>query len=564
MIRYIKKLKVLFVVALLLTVLTNALLVGSNVIQQRLIDGVYALEREQVTFYVPLLIGYRAVAGLLFLLSLLAKDMFGDKLMCEMRCQVFGGIMNKSYRDFTSVNSADYVSALTNDLRTIRQGYISVLFLIFLSGTAVVASLALMVYYQPFIALFAVVFAVLMIAVPVLLGKKIAVMEKRRSETLAGWTTLITDFFAGFEVITSFGMSRHVAEKFRKSTEVLKKSEYAANGWANGAHGVAQLLSAIAQTGILGISCWLVLNGSMSLGALVVYVSLNGNFCSSLSTLYQTIPMLKGIRPVVARINGFVDCGEDCGKGNFRATESDLQHAVAVSDKSVLGCACEEKAPTLEEALEVNNLTFGYGEESPILRNLSLRLEAGRKYAMVGESGSGKSTLIRLLVGEYGDYRGEICYDGAELGTLDHRQLYKTVSVIQQEVFLFDDTIRENICLYEDFSEEQLEQALERSGVNRFLDQFPEGLDYQVGQRGEKLSGGQRQRIAIARALIRDTKFLILDEGTSALDAGNAADIERELLGMTGLTLLTITHHLKNAEDYDEVLSLEGGAVRAL
>lgn len=563
MIRYMKKCRVDFVVAFLLTVLINVLLVGSNVIQQRLIDGVSALNGEQVALYVPLLIGYRTVVGVIFMLSLLAKDLFGDKLMCEMRCRVFAGIMGKSNRDFTSVNSADYVSALTNDLRSIRQGYIGVLFAIFLSATAVVASLVLMVYYQPVLALVAVLLAVIMIAAPVLLGKKIAVMEKHRSMELAGWTKLITEFFAGFEVITSFGIRKRIEEKFQQATEELKKSEYTANGWGDVSHGVAQLLSAIAQSGILGISCLLVLKGNMSLGALVVYVSLNGTFCSNLSTLYQTIPMLKGMQPVVARVNGLASGEEEAGKGRkLAATKENSFRDVTAAEVGEV--RCEEGLPSFSDALEVNNLTFGYGEEAPILHNLSLRLEAGKKYAMVGESGSGKSTLIRLVAGEYGDYQGQICYDGAELGMVNHDLLYKTVSVIHQEVFLFDDTIRHNICLYEEFSEEQLEWALELSGVKKFLEQLPEGLDYQVGQRGERLSGGQRQRIAIARALIRNTKFLILDEGTSALDAENAADIERELLGMEDLTLLTITHHLRKAEDYDEVLCLEHGGVRVV
>lgn len=165
------------------------------------------------------------------------------------------------------------------------------------------------------------------------------------------------------------------------------------------------------------------------------------------------------------------------------------------------------------------------------------------------------------MLGDYLNYTGEIYYDGTELRKLTQEKLYQVAVCIHQEVFLFDDTIRNNICLYEAFSDEQLDWALKASGVSKFTDTFPEGISYQVGERGERLSGGQKQRIAIARALIRNTDFLILDEGTSALDEQTAGEIEAELLQLEKLTLLTITHHLRKPEEYDEVFALKDGKI---
>ena len=239
--------------------------------------------------------------------------------------------------------------------------------------------------------------------------------------------------------------------------------------------------------------------------------------------------MLKGVRPIIDRVNSLADYS-DVHTGTNK--------------------------PTFHEKLEVKNLSFRYRDDEPVLDDVMITLQAGKKYVLTGESGSGKTTLIRLLTGELDDYSGEVLYDGVELSNMEHEAVCAIASVIHQDVFLFDDTIRNNICLFEEFSEAEFERAVQLSGVTKFMDQFPEGAEYQVGQRGEFLSGGQRQRVAIARALIRQTPFLILDEGTSALDAQTAEEIEAELMSIPDLTVLTITHNLRSPEKYDEIFNL--------
>lgn len=531
--KYIKPRKGQFILVILSILLSDAMLIGTSVLNQHLIDGVMEQDQRAVTFYAPALILYSVLSAGLFMASKLFQDVFADRLMNDIRAKVFDGVMRRNYRDFISCNTAEYISALTNDLQTIRSLYIGVLYVVILAVSGMIFHAILMFYYQPMVAIFTVIFGIFIAVIPIFLGKHIGIWQERRSESLARLNTLLAEFFSGFEVITSFGIERLIRKRFQECNDDLKKCEYHSDAMVSLSDGLSQFFSILAQTVILVISCWAVSVGQMSFGALVVFITLSSGFCSEFSLFLQSLPMLKGVKPIIDRVN-------------------ELEGYEATVDTG-------KEIPALEGSLQVKDLFFGFSKDAPVLRGVAFRLECGGKYALIGESGCGKSTLVRLLTGHYSEYEGQICYDGKELHSLDRSKLHQVVSCIQQEVFLFDDTIKNNICLFQEFSEEQLEHALNQSGVYRFLDSLDQGLEYQVGERGERLSGGQRQRIAIARALIRDTRFLILDEGTSALDAQTAEEIESLLLDIPGLTLLTITHHLRNENAYDCIFHMKDG-----
>lgn len=195
--------------------------------------------------------------------------------------------------------------------------------------------------------------------------------------------------------------------------------------------------------------------------------------------------------------------------------------------------------------------------------NINLTLEKNKKYAIVGESGSGKSTLIKLLMRYYNDYSGSILIDNNDLKSIYSSDLYKNISMIQQNVFMFDDSIKENIRLYSNHDDDDILKSCERAGLSKLINNLPNGIDSLVGENGNKLSGGEKQRIAIARALINNTQILILDESTSALDNETAYNLENSLLDLKDLTLVTVTHKLiKNIlNKYDEIIVMKNGSV---
>ena len=193
----------------------------------------------------------------------------------------------------------------------------------------------------------------------------------------------------------------------------------------------------------------------------------------------------------------------------------------------------KEPLPPVKEKIEIKNLGFSYPGHV-VFEHLNMDFKIGGKYALVGESGSGKTTLLRLLLGQLQANKGAVLFD--------------QMAYIEQNVFLFHTTVRENITLGGDFTEEQIEEALRNSALYEDLKLFENGLNTDVGENGRKLSGGQRQRIAVARALIHNRKILIMDEGTSALDKENAKIIEKSLLEEPDITLILVSHHLEKNE----------------
>lgn len=195
------------------------------------------------------------------------------------------------------------------------------------------------------------------------------------------------------------------------------------------------------------------------------------------------------------------------------------------------------------------------------INKINFTFESGKKYALVGKSGSGKSTLLKIISGYYDNYEGSLKYDESEIYDIDRSSLYSEISLIHQNTFLIDDTIKNNITLFKDYPLEEYENAITKSNLKDVINNLPNGNNTKIGEGGSTLSGGQRQRIAISRALIKGSNILLLDEATSSLDAETAFEIERELLSMEKITLIFSTH--KYNEDifkmFDCILVLKNG-----
>ncbi|MEI2365007.1 ATP-binding cassette domain-containing protein, partial [Niallia circulans] len=228
--------------------------------------------------------------------------------------------------------------------------------------------------------------------------------------------------------------------------------------------------------------------------------------------------------------------------------------------KSTPDIPANHQAISFKDALTCENLTYKIGDKM-ILSDLNLEIKKGKKILITGPSGSGKSTLLKILQKRIQNYQGTIKLDGVNFLDVDAISFYKTISMINQKPFLFDDTLRNNIILGENYSETDIINACSRAGLTEVI--FDKGLDYKVGEDGKNLSGGQRQRIEIARAFLRNREILLMDEATSSLDRETAKEIEQIVLLDKELTVVSVSHHFEkeNLSVYDEIIVLIDGNI---
>ncbi|MGB3205003.1 MAG: NHLP family bacteriocin export ABC transporter peptidase/permease/ATPase subunit [Crinalium sp.] len=336
------------------------------------------------------------------------------------------------------------------------------------------------------------------------------------------------------------------------------------------------LLTALTTASILIVGGFRVMNGTLTIGMLVAYQSLTAsflepinnlvNFGSTLQDLETDLNRLDDVlqNPVDGEVEGAISEQGSRGVGEQRsrgAGEQGSRRRIRNSQSSIT----HHQSPMtfqLQGYLELQNITFGYSRvNNPLIDNFSLNLKPGQRVAIVGGSGSGKSTIAKLICGLYEPWQGEIYFDGMSRKQIRRSVLANSVAMVEQDIFLFAGTIRENLTLWDaTVSQPDLVRACNDAAIHDLIVSLPGGYDAKLIEGGMNLSGGQRQRLEIARALVRNPSVLVLDEATSALDAQTELIIDRNLR-RRGCSCIVVAHRLSTIRDCDEIIVLEQGKV---
>lgn len=533
----IKRNKLLLILTIIFSIISSAAMVGLSLFIQTTIDYVTIGNMDGFKRILIYSVGYGILIGLLYFVYDILSKMFIRNLLKMLRNKVFFGILRRNYKDFNSKNTADYISVLTNDMKLIEENYVVPLLLILQYSVMFGVTVILLLYLSPLVTLGIFISMLLIFIVPSIFGKTLENKQLELSNRLSFFTSKLKDIFLGYDVIRSYNLRDNITKEFQEENNNLSNAKFTADKIFVINESLSQILGLGTQFVAIFLSAYLVIKGDLTMGMLIAIVQLSATFVQPVIMIMSNVPKLNSVKPIIKRIDDF---------SNYEDTD------FMGKDK-----------PYFNNNLEISNLYFNYGAGRPAVDNISLKIDRNKKYAVVGGSGCGKSTLIKLMLGYYSDFSGDIKFDGNSIKNLDIEQLNKMISIIHQNVYMFDKTIKDNICLYKEFSKEQINNVLNLSGANKFIEETTNGLNYLVGENGNNLSGGQRQRIAIARALIQQTPILVLDEGTSAIDMQTAYDIESKLLSIENLTLITITHKMSEQllSLYDEIIYMENGQI---
>ncbi len=535
---YIRKNKLLFILTILTSIIASLGYVFIAVLLQQLLDIAIDKNFQQFLRLVVFSIIYFVVLGFsLYLQSLLSKKVI-CKIMFQIRSDVFRGTINHNIEDFEKKNTADYISVVTNDVKMLEDNFLLPLFEVIQYTVIFISSFVLMIYFDIIVTICVVAAIAVMILVPSLLGGTLEKKQNMFSSKLADFTANLKDILSGFEIIKSYSMVKSVIQRFDKVNTETINSKYSVDRLFALNEGLSAFLALMVQIVVLFLSAYFIITGRITVGTLLGMVQVSSNLANPLIMIFTNVPKMKSVRPIVEKL------------------ENISKHSLTPPKK--------ENIATYKSHICAKDLSFSYDGKKEALSGIDCLIEKGKKYVIVGKSGCGKSTLIKLLSGYYSTYTGEILYDDTEYHMLDKDNVVQLSSIIHQNIYMFDETIYDNICLHEHYPEERIEKVIADSGLTEFISELPTGLQYQVGENGSNLSGGQKQRIAVARALIRNKPILILDEGTSAIDMQTAYDIENRLLKMEDLTLITITHHLEPnlLDKYDEIFYMQNGRIK--
>lgn len=480
--------------------------------------------------------GFVLLCAGLSLLNYASQPRFLERAMRQYKDFAFKKLIGKSISSFRDESAAGYLSALTNDAASIETNYLAQMLAMITKAVTFIGALLLMCRYSLLMTAIAAGLTVLPLIASLLTGNRLQTVESRVSERNGEFTAALSDCLAGFTVVKNFKAEREIFHLFAQSNKALEHEKFTGRRIKMLVGMIGAVTGIFAQLGVFIAGVYLSMkDGSMTPGAVVLFVNLM-NFIIS----------------PIAELPGLLAC---------RKAALGLVDKLAAALERSSSREGSETLNRLEHGIRLENVSFAYEPGKTVLHGINAEFEAGRAYALVGGSGSGKSTLLNLLMAAETNYSGHILADGIELSDISTESLYGTMAAIQQNVFVFNASIKDNVSMFRDFPKTEMDEAIARAHLGALIRE--RGEDYLCGENGSGLSGGEKQRISIARSLLKKSSVLLADEVTAALDAQTAHRVSSDILDLQGITRIVVTHTLEESllRRYDKIFVLRGGRI---
>ncbi|MGB9781221.1 MAG: ABC transporter ATP-binding protein [Caldanaerobacter sp.] len=534
---FLFKYKKEFVLAVFFLVASVLINIYFAFIYKKLID--VATTRDLVKFYsvVKFAVMFTILEAVVGWLNRTTRFHYMKKTLIYLKDRLFRAIIKRDVEHFNEVNTGKYISIISNDVKIVEEDYFNNFFRLLGSAVGFVAALISLFILSYKITVMIILMAILSVIIPRIFDDKIAKMRNDYSESLELFTIESKDTLTGLEVIKSFGIEDKVHEKFSKVNEDVEDKKLKYSILLNTSDTMSEILSSFIFLSVFAVGLYFTIKGEMTLGTMIACVQLSNSIIMPIYSMGQNLNRILSLKSISQKINEVLQEKEE--RNDYIPVKS------------------------FNDSIEFKNVSFSYTGETKALKNINFTIKKGGKYALVGTSGAGKSTILKLLLKQYENYEGEIKLDGIELRRIDKKDLFKIITLLHQNVFIFDGTIKDNITLFNDrYTDEEVVKAAKIAGLGPLLEKLPEGIYSDVGEGGKLLSGGERQRIAIARSVITNASILALDEATAALDNETAYLIEKTILDMD-ITAIVVTHRLWSEllKRYDEIIVLRDGRI---
>lgn len=539
------------VLYLVLQALSTALEVGVSYVMMLAIDYATNGTIEKLHLYLIGTIAYLVISFLVNIVTTRVREKAGAQAVFSLREALMKKILTMSTSEYASRNSGSYVAFFTKNVEKLEESYFWTIFRIYPSFLQLIVSVIWLSIMDWRLSLFVLFTGLIQLIVPKFTVKPVAEAERDYIEKSENYTISLKEIFSAFDLIKSYNLQEKIEILHRNANTGYKKASFK-DMCMNGFMGsLGDLLSNITYIGVFFLGAVLVLLGFFKISVIIAASQLVVFIVYPLSNLTHYITSLLASKAVIKELDEIL---------NLQEKDSSLKDL--------------EAKTSFEDSISFENMSFSYPQESkddedenrsafPALKNINLTIKKGEKVLIVGESGSGKSTLLSLLYKKFTGYEGLIKIDGTDIRKIPDTAYFKLVSVVHQSPFIFDDTIKNNIALYnEDISDERIKEACKKAGLQRFIESLPLGLETRIGEGASKISGGEKQRIAIARALVKDSPILLMDEATSALDKETGTEIENTVLSQKDLTCIIISHHVSEGlrARADKIITVKEGS----
>ena len=486
------------------------------------------------------LVGAAVLRGISMFLQRYLAEWVGQTVAYDLRNAIYERLQTLSFRFHDSSETGQIMVRATQDVEVVRMfinfGGVQLAFTVVLAAATLV--LMLLADWQLTLIVFG--FLAVIAVRSAIVARRLRPIWNDVQESQAQLGTVLQEALSGIRVVKAFGRHAHEGSKFGKAADWLERRSHDASMVQAVNMPLMTMLGTLAIVAVIWVGGRKVLDGDLTVGEVTMFLMYLTVLQMPIRGLGWMVMMVPRAATAGVRIFEILDQESEV---------SDRPGAAAVRDPQ--GC------------LRFRDVSFAYDPRSPVLNEIEIEAQPGEMIALLGRTGSGKSTIVNLVPRFYDVSTGAVEFDGRDVRDWPLEELRRQVAIVQQEVFLFAATLRENIAYGRpDATNEEIEAAAMLARIHPFISRLPEGYDTWVGERGANFSGGQKQRIAIARALLMDPRVLIFDDSTSSVDAATEFEIQQAMAAlMKGRTTFVIAHRLRSVREADQILVLDRGQI---